>query len=664
MLFTEIAFPGDSAPRYNKVIWKNAKEEPGLKDKRVLKTELLISVILVIGFALTALLGYRANYQSSVSRIEQVSTLTADGIYHEMSTLFNKPVNVSLTMAHDSLLRDHLAAEGAHLEDDAYLKKIQTYLRAYQQEYGFDSVFLVSAATGRYYNFDGLDRVLRQGDPENVWYYELLASGKEYGINVDNDEVHSAGNAITVFVNCKIPGEDGGTLGVVGVGLRIDTLKALLQSYEKQFGVNAYLLDADGVIQISNAHTGYEAVDWFTLSGHTALRSAILGWEKEQSSQGIWTDAPADPDAQSYLVTCYIPELGWHLVVEQNTGPLMSQLRLHLLHTFLLIAAVIVVVLVLVASLIRKFNDQIVLLTQERQQMFQKATEQLYDNIYELNITKNCAANQRTADYFATLGAKGLPYSDALRAIAEKQIREDFRAGYIGTFSPENVLREYARGNDHLQYDFMMTEDGAHYYWMRIDVHIFFSEEDQSVHIFSYRKNIDAEKRKEQQIRREAQTDGLTGLATRTATERAITRLLAQKPGNYAFFMMDIDRFKLANDQFGHAFGDLCLRTFADLLRQSFGPQDLLGRIGGDEFVAFVPVADAAWAREKAGELSSTLKRVCREDAVCWQMSASIGVALCPEDGVTFAQLYRNADAALYKTKAQGKGGFTFYGED
>ena len=115
-------------------------------------------------------------------------------------------------MAHDSLLRDHLAAESAHLEDDAYLKKIQTYLRAYQKKYGFDSVFLVAAATGRYYNFDGLDRVLHKGDPENVWYYELLASTAEYGINVDNDEVHSADNAITVFVNCKIPGEDGGTL--------------------------------------------------------------------------------------------------------------------------------------------------------------------------------------------------------------------------------------------------------------------------------------------------------------------------------------------------------------------------------------------------------------------------------------------------------------------
>lgn len=634
-----------------------------MKDKRVMKTELLISVILVIGFALTALLGYRANYQSSVSSIEQVSTLTADGIYHEISTLFNKPVNVSLTMAHDSFLHNHLSLEEEHLQDDAYLETLQTYLQGYREKYGFDSVFLVSAATGRYYNFDGLDRVLQEGDPENVWYFELLASGEEAGINVDNDEVHSADNAITVFVNCKIPGAAGETLGVVGVGMRIDSLTALLQDYETEFGIKASLVDANGTVQISTSHTGYEAADWFTLSGHETVREEILGWREEQASPGIWTGTRDDPDAHSYLVTCYIPELAWHLVVEQNTGPLLAQLRRHIWQTCLLIAAVIAAVLIIVASLIRKFNKQITTLSQQRQQMFQKATEQLYDNIYELNITQNCVANQRTADYFASLGAKDLPYSDALRVIAEKQIKEEFRDGYVNTFSPENVLREYERGNDHLQYDFMISEDGSHYYWMRIDVHIFFLEEDQSVHIFSYRKNIDAEKRKEQQIRKEAQTDGLTGLATKKATERAIRHLLEQQPGRYAFFMMDIDKFKLANDQFGHAFGDRCLRIFAGLLRQSFGPQELLGRVGGDEFVAFVAIADAAWAQEKARQLSSTLKTVCKDDAVCWQMSASIGVALCPEDGATFAQLYHNADAALYQTKARGKGGFTFYGK-
>lgn len=634
------------------------------KNSRVFKTNLIIGVILVIGFVFTALLGYRANYEASLNNIEQVSVLTADGIYHQISTLFTKPVNVSLTMAHDSLLRDHLAAEAQHLADDAYTGTIQTYLRGYREKYGFDSVFLVSAASGRYYNFDGLDRVLEEGDPENGWYYGLLASDAEYAIAVDNDQVAGAGNAITVFINCKVQDASGAVLGVIGVGLRIDSLKALLQSYEDDFGVRAYLLGADGSIEISTTHTGYEKVDWFELSGHGALRDEILAWRDAQASHSLWTAAQSGGDARSYVVTQYIPELAWHLVVEQDTGPLLAQMRWVILQTCLLISLVLAVVLAIIASVLRKFNDQIVAMSQEHQRMFQEATEQMYDNIYELNITQNCSANQRTADYFASLGAKDLPYDKGLRVIAEKQIKEEFREGYISTFSPENVLWEYEAGNDHLQYDFMISEDGAHYYWMRIDAHIFYLPEDRSVHMFTYRKNIDAEKRKEQQIRKEAQTDGMTGLLTKKATERAIGGLLREHPeAHYAFFMMDIDDFKQANDQFGHAFGDRCIRAFAKLLQENFRAEDILGRVGGDEFAAFAAMPSPAVAEEKARALASVLKAVCKDQTACWNMSASVGVALMPEDGCTFAELYQKADAALYETKKRAKGGYTFSGE-
>ena len=91
---------------------------------------------------------------------------------------------------------------------------------------------------------------------------------------------------------------------------------------------------------------------------------------------------------------------------------------------------------------------------EEKQKIFQKATEQLYDNIYELNITQNCAAGKRTQEYFADLGAADLPYDQALSVIANKTIKEEFREGYVNLFSPKNVLREYDAGNDHLRYDF------------------------------------------------------------------------------------------------------------------------------------------------------------------------------------------------------------------
>lgn len=333
-------------------------------------------------------------------------------------------------------------------------------------------------------------------------------------------------------------------------------------------------------------------------------------------------------------------------------------MRLELYKTCFLIVCVVLIVLVVVTTVIRKFNRQITELIEERQAMFKKATEQLYDTIYELNITRNCYVGKRTEQYFESLGAKGFPYDEGLRVIAEKQIRAEDREGYIATFDRENVIRQYESGTNHLRYDFMISEDGENYHWMRIDAHIFYSAEDDSIHMFTYRKNIDAEKLKEFQ----AETDEMTLFYTKKATERNIDKLLAEKPQDaHAFFIFDIDNFKQSNDHFGHAFGDFCIKEFTGIIRSHFGAKDLLGRIGGDEFVVFLAIPDAAWAEAKAKELSVALNTVCEKEGACWALSASIGVAIAPKHGVTFDALYRNADAALYQTKQRGKNGFTIY---
>ena len=184
------------------------------KNRELLKTNVLVSVILIFGFVVTAFFSYQANYEASLNNIEQVASLTTEGIYYQLTALFTKPINISITMAHDSLLVDHLENEADNLEDEAYAWKIKTYLKTYREKYDFDSVFLVSAQTNRYYNFNGVDRVLTEDEPENNWYFSMLKNDLEYSVNVDNDEVNGADNAITVFVNCKIFGPDEDFLGL------------------------------------------------------------------------------------------------------------------------------------------------------------------------------------------------------------------------------------------------------------------------------------------------------------------------------------------------------------------------------------------------------------------------------------------------------------------
>ncbi|MBC5710860.1 sensor domain-containing diguanylate cyclase [Hungatella hominis] len=626
------------------------------KNRELLKTNLLVSVILVCGFLVTAFFSYQANYEASLNNIEQVASLTTEGIYYQLTALFTRPVNISLTMAHDSLLAAHLEGEEAHLEDEQYAWTIKNYLETYREKYDFDSVFLVSALTNRYYNFNGIDRILTEGDPENVWYFDMLKDDLEYSMNVDNDEVNGADNAITVFVNCKIYGPDRDFLGVVGVGMRVSYLKEFLKSYEEKYHLNACLIDENGVIEISSEHTGYSRIDWFQTFEQESIRSQVLGWKEDSANLELWSDTAVGGQGRSYVVSRYIPELSWHLVVEQNNGAIVSEIKDRLYQTGVIIIAIIITVLVVITTVLRNFNRQITQLMEERQDAFKRATEQLYDNIYELNITRNRYANKLTEQYFGSLGAGDLPYDQGLKVIAEKQIKEEYREGYVSTFTPENVIRQYEMGNNHLRYDFKITQDGSRYFWMRIDAYIFFSQEDECIHMFTYRKNINAEKEKE--IR--ASFDEMTGFLTKMETEREITALLSKPAAEvYAFFLFDVDNFKQANDSCGHAFGDYCIREFTSIIRTHFRVNDVLGRVGGDEFAAFIPAPDSEWVEDKAKELSNALRVTCTEGGKSWEMSASIGVSIAPIDGNDFDTLYQKADAALYQTKQRGKNGYT-----
>ena len=76
-------------------------------------------------------------------------------------------------------------------------------------------------------------------------------------------------------------------MGVVGVGLRINTLQSLLRSYEDEFGVDAYLIDAEGNIEISTEYTGYQKVGLFTLDGLTEIEDSVLGWKESERAQTV-----------------------------------------------------------------------------------------------------------------------------------------------------------------------------------------------------------------------------------------------------------------------------------------------------------------------------------------------------------------------------------------
>ncbi len=164
-------------------------------------------------------------------------------------------------------------------------------------------------------------------------------------------------------------------------------------------------------------------------------------------------------------------------------------------------------------------------------------------------------------------------------------------------------------------------------------------------------------------LRRAATIDELTHLLNRAAGEKRITEVLQAKSfQNGAFLLMDIDHFKDVNDRLGHQRGDEVLMGTALILRKLFREEDVICRLGGDEFVVFFacpPKADLL--QEKLKKLLQAMERTVVGNETVVSVSASIGVALAPNDAQTFAELYQKADMALYRSKEKGRNCATIY---
>ncbi|MEG0750556.1 MAG: diguanylate cyclase [Oscillospiraceae bacterium] len=167
-------------------------------------------------------------------------------------------------------------------------------------------------------------------------------------------------------------------------------------------------------------------------------------------------------------------------------------------------------------------------------------------------------------------------------------------------------------------------------------------------------------------LKKMASTDSLTKVFNKAATEREIDIFLKAEPdGHHALLMIDIDGFKRINDALGHVKGDEVLEEFGSNLRGAFRDEDIIGRVGGDEFVVFIKnyknLGLLASKAEKICDLLRNKTIVSEETGKSVRTSASVGIALSPDDGHCFDELYHNADVALYAAKETGKNRYSFF---
>ena len=170
------------------------------------------------------------------------------------------------------------------------------------------------------------------------------------------------------------------------------------------------------------------------------------------------------------------------------------------------------------------------------------------------------------------------------------------------------------------------------------------------------------EKRKElEKALKRAQTDPLTKLLNFQATMDAINDSLSQNEKSYALFFIDLDNFKQINDTYGHPVGDQVLQNISGSLKAVSYENDIVGRVGGDEFVFFTEVNGTQSVVEViAQKICYAINAVKIHDSSTDRLSGSVGIAVSPADGLDYYTMVKKADTAAYKAKKNGKNQYSF----
>lgn len=166
--------------------------------------------------------------------------------------------------------------------------------------------------------------------------------------------------------------------------------------------------------------------------------------------------------------------------------------------------------------------------------------------------------------------------------------------------------------------------------------------------------------RKTKEIRVMSETDALTGLYNRRAAEDHISRQMQEDGKNpdcvRPLISIDLDKFKQVNDTYGHLEGDALLIAVADTLRTSVRSSDIVGRIGGDEFVVYLSnVTDRQNAMAVAEKLCQVIRELSTMKKEWSNISASIGISFADHPNIKMEELYISADKAMYSAKENGR---------
>lgn len=224
---------------------------------------------------------------------------------------------------------------------------------------------------------------------------------------------------------------------------------------------------------------------------------------------------------------------------------------------------------------------------------------------------------------------------------------------------------ELSAGAEMLSAECRWKDRHNNYIWCQIMGKTIYDEEDKPSRVIGKIVNVDYHKKELDSLEYKATRDPLTGVYNREMTIKKVENYInGNKNGVHALIFIDFDDFKKVNDNYGHLVGDRVLIHIIKNIRSVFTEGEIIGRVGGDEFVVFIGYAnDNETIMNKADELINALGTpyIDNSNGTEIAISGSAGIATYPGEGSHYEQLIQCADKALYCVKSKGKNNYMFY---
>lgn len=306
---------------------------------------LLLSSIVLIGFLATSLMAYFVAKDSLTDRLQQeMLPLTSDNIYSEIQRDLLQPLLISSLMANDVFVFDWIN----NGELDA--NKMTSYLAQIQKKYHTITAFLVSEHSGSYYHPSGVLKRVSADNPDDAWYFTARNSRQPYVINIDRDTADH--KRLSIFVNYRIEDKSGKFIGVIGVGLSLQTVVELIENYQKRYGREIYFVNRQGEVMLQSSHYRSQLHQ----QNKALLDKAFL---KVLTSPSASLSLKTSNGSMLYLNSRLVPEFDWYLLVEQVDDPSSQRIEKAFIINLVVALVISAVVLLLAHVAVRGYHGKL-----------------------------------------------------------------------------------------------------------------------------------------------------------------------------------------------------------------------------------------------------------------------------------------------------------------